>query len=127
MTAKETVLAFYEAYEKDKDVEKCKLYLGEQYKQHNPWVLDGPEAFLNFVQFRHDHYPEGRNYVKLIVADEEQGLVALHVHSVLGHGLPDRNLVDTFRVVDGKIVEHWDAIMDIPEKPFPPINGNGYW
>jgi len=48
-------------------------------------------------------------------------LVVLHVHSTRGDG-PGRAIVDIFRVKDGKVVEHWDVIQDIPEKA---ANSNG--
>ncbi|OFW58643.1 MAG: hypothetical protein A2133_07930 [Actinobacteria bacterium RBG_16_64_13] len=120
---RDIVLAFYAAALNEKNVEKAKEFLGETYIQHNPRVLDGPEALLRFVQFRRDRYPEARNEVKMAIA--EGNLVALHVHSVVIPGTPGRHIVDIFRVEDDKVVEHWDVIQDIPLELFPPINDNG--
>jgi predicted SnoaL-like aldol condensation-catalyzing enzyme len=119
----EIVLAFYEAALNEKDVEKAKRYLGDTYIQHNPHVGDGPEAFFRFVRFRRDRYPSARNEVKRVIADRD--LVALHVHSVVIPGTPGRQIVDIFRVEDGKVVEHWDVVQEIPVELFPPINDNG--
>jgi len=55
----------------------------------------------------------------------EGDLVALQVHSVLVPGTPGRKIIDIFKVEDNKVVEHWDAIQEITEELFPPINGNG--
>ena len=33
-------------------------------------------------------------------------------------------IVDIFRVEDGKVVEHWDVIQEIPVALFPPLNDN---
>lgn len=120
---KRIVTEFYHAYGIEKNAEKCRAYLGDSYIQHNPHVQDGAAHFLRFVQFRRDHYPQGRNNVKMIIADEDR--VMLHVHSVLTPGEPGRNLIDTFRVEEGKVVEHWDVIQNVEVLKFPPINDNG--
>ena len=123
LSPREIVLAFYEAALNQKDVEKAKLYLGDTYIQHNPHVPDGPEGLFRFIRFRRDRYPQARNEVKRVIADAD--LVALHVHSVVIPGTPGRQIVDMFRVEDGKVVEHWDVIQEIPVALFPPINDNG--
>jgi predicted SnoaL-like aldol condensation-catalyzing enzyme len=48
--------------------------------------------------------------------------VVLHVHSTRGDDTPGRAIVDIFRIDDGKVVEHWDVIQDIPAEP---ANQNG--
>lgn len=114
---------FYVTYGIERDAEKLKSFMGDYYKQHNPYVQDGAEHFLEFVKFRKEHYPEGRNIIKLTIADEDK--VMFHVHSVLEPGKPGRNLVDTFRIENGKIVEHWDVISNLSELQFPPIYEGG--
>ena len=44
LSARDLVLAFYEAALNDKDVDKAKRYLGDTYIQHNPRVPDGPRV-----------------------------------------------------------------------------------
>ncbi len=122
-SAREIVVAFYEAALNEKDVEKAKRYLGDTYIQHNPRVPDGPEGLFRFIRFRRERYPNARNEVKRVIAEAD--LVALHVHSVVIPGTPGRRIVDIFRVQDGKVVEHWDVIQEIPLELFPPINDNG--
>ncbi len=122
-SARDLVLAFYEAALNEKDVEKTRQFLGDTYIQHNPAVADGPEGLLRFVQFRRDNFPEARNEIKMVIAEDD--LVALRVHSVLVPGTPGRNIVDIFRADGDKVVEHWDAIQDLPERLFPPLNDNG--
>jgi predicted SnoaL-like aldol condensation-catalyzing enzyme len=123
VSARDVVLAFYEAALNQRDVEKAALFLGDTYIQHNPHVADGPEGLFRFIRFRRERYPEARNEIKRVIAEDD--LVALHVHSVVVPGTPGRQIVDIFRVEDGKVVEHWDVIQAIPVELFPPINDNG--
>ena len=124
---RQLVTSFYEDYGLEKDAEKCRRYFGEDdtYIQHNPRVQDGVEDFLRFVRYRREHFPQGKNMIKLTVA--QGNLVGFHVHSVLTPGESGRNLVDIYRVVDGRIVEHWDTIQDIPASKFPPLSDHGLW
>lgn len=121
--SRDIVLKFYEAALNEKNVEKTRGFLGATYIQHNPHVADGVEHFLRFVAFRRDRFPNARNEVKRVIADGD--VVALHVHSVVIPGTPGRQIVDIFRVENGKVVEHWDVIQEIPLAIFPPINDNG--
>jgi len=122
-SARDIVLAFYEAALNEKNIEKTKQFLGDTYIQHNSWVADGPEGLLRFVAFRRDNYPESRSEIKMVISEGD--LVVLHVHSVLVPGTPGRHIVDIFRVDGDKVVEHWDVIQDITVQVFPPLNDNG--
>jgi predicted SnoaL-like aldol condensation-catalyzing enzyme len=119
---KKLVLDFYEAALNEKNVEKTKTFLGDKYIQHNPHVAEGPEGLLRLVEFRRSKFPEGRNEVKMIIAEGD--LVVLQVHSVLIPGTLGRKIVDIFRVEGNKVVEHWDVIQEITEELYPPINEN---
>jgi predicted SnoaL-like aldol condensation-catalyzing enzyme len=46
----------------------------------------------------------------------EGDLVVLHVHTKRDEHDRGKAVVDIFRVENGKIVEHWDVIQDVPEK-----------
>jgi predicted SnoaL-like aldol condensation-catalyzing enzyme len=48
--------------------------------------------------------------------------VILHCHSIHEPGTLGRAVVDIFKLENGKVVEHWDVIQDVPEKP---MNANG--
>ena len=80
-SARDLVLAFYEAALNEKDVEKAKQFLGSTYIQHNPQMTDGPEALLRLVQFRRERFPQAHTDVKMVIAEGD--LVMMHNHSVL--------------------------------------------
>ena len=66
------------------------------------------------VDLPKEKFPSSRSEIKRVVAEGD--LVMLHVHSVREPGQRGRAIVDIFRVENGKIVEHWDVIQDVPDK-----------
>jgi predicted SnoaL-like aldol condensation-catalyzing enzyme len=110
---KEVVTAFYDAAINKKDYDAAVKYLGAEYKQHNPTAADGKEGLRGFIDFLKSRFPTQRGEIKRVIAEGD--LVVLHVHSTRGDGA-GRAIVDIFRVKDGKVVEHWDVIQDVPEK-----------
>lgn len=111
---KKNVIAFYEKVINEKDFEAASRYMGPHYIQHNPMAADGPEGLKGFVAFLREKFPKSHSEIKQAFADGD--FVILHVLSVLEPGTRGRAIVDIFRLADGKIVEHWDVIQDIPEK-----------
>lgn len=117
---RKTAVAFYEAAINRKDYDAAVKYLGPQYKQHNPTAADGPEGLKAFIEFLKTRFPAQHGDIKRVIAAGD--LVVLHVHSTRGDNTPGRAIVDIFRLENGKVVEHWDVIQDIPEKA---ANSNG--
>jgi predicted SnoaL-like aldol condensation-catalyzing enzyme len=98
-------------------------HFGAQYVQHNPDAQDGPEAFIGFVHWLRGEYPDLKLEIKRVIAEGD--LVATHAHLDLEPANPDnhgRALADFFRLQDGKVVEHWDVIQDVPKTA---ANDNG--
>jgi predicted SnoaL-like aldol condensation-catalyzing enzyme len=111
---------FYDAAINRKDFAAASQYLGSRYTQHNPTAADGPEGLKGFIDFLKMRFPNQRGEIKRVIAEDD--LVVLHVHSTRGDGTPGRAIVDIFRIENGKVVEHWDVIQDIPAQP---ANSNG--
>jgi predicted SnoaL-like aldol condensation-catalyzing enzyme len=119
-TNKRIAQEFYDAAINRKDFEAASRYLGSEYTQHNPTAADGAEGLKGFIDFLKARFPNQRGEVKRVMAEGD--LVMLHVHSTRGDGTPGRAIVDIFRIENGKVVEHWDVIQDIPAQP---ANNNG--
>ncbi len=117
---KEAVLAFYEKGLNQKDADAALKYVGDRYVQHNPNAADGPEGFRKFVAFLRDRYPQSKSEIKRVFTDGDY--VILHVHAVREPGTRGNAIIDIFRLEQGKIVEHWDAVQPIPEQS---ANTNG--
>lgn len=111
---KQAVLAFYEAAINNKDFDAASAFIGERYVQHNPQIADGAEGFRRRVSFIKETFPELRAEVKNIIAEGD--FVMAHVHGVRVPGQRGTAIVDIFRLdEDGKLIEHWDVMQDIPE------------
>jgi predicted SnoaL-like aldol condensation-catalyzing enzyme len=111
---------FYDAAINRKDFAAASQYLGSGYKQHNPTAADGAEGLRGFIDFLKSRFPNQRGEIKRVIAEGD--LVVLHVHSTRGDDTPGRAIVDIFRIENGKVVEHWDVIQDIPAQS---ANANG--
>ncbi len=83
------------------------------YIQHNPGFPDGRDAFKNGIEGYLKEFPDSTAEIKHIASDED--LVFIHNYIKLNAEDRGQAAVDIFRVKNGKIVEHWDVIQDIPE------------
>ncbi len=96
-----------------KPEEAVAKYLGSNYRQHNPGAGDGPDPFIATVKRFAQILPELRMEPKRIIAEGD--LVVLHSHLILKPGDRGSAVVDIFRLENGKIVEHWDVLQEVPE------------
>ena len=117
---KRVATEFYDAAINRKDFAAASQYLGSSYRQHNPTAADGAEGLRGFIDFLKMRFPNQRGEIKRVIAEGD--LVMLHVHSTRGDDTPGRAIVDIFRIENGKVVEHWDVIQDIPAQA---ANANG--
>jgi predicted SnoaL-like aldol condensation-catalyzing enzyme len=103
------------AIDQCKPEEAVAKYLGAHYRQHNPGAADGPESFIATVKRFAQNFPDLRMEPKRIIAEGD--LVVLHSHLILRPGDRGSAVVDIFRLENGKIVEHWDVVQEVPETP----------
>jgi predicted SnoaL-like aldol condensation-catalyzing enzyme len=109
---KKLVVEFYERVLNQKDIAAIDRYVGP-YKQHNPQAADGPEGLKGYIGYLKDKVPGFHAQIRKVIAEGD--LVVLHVHATPAPGARGMAIIDIFRVADGKLVEHWDVIQDIPE------------
>lgn len=107
------VLDFYEQFFNQHRVDEAAEIVVDHYIQHNPHVPDGKAPFVGYFKGFFQDNPQSRaRIVRSATADD---LVYLHVHATNGSTDRGRAVIDIFRVQDGRIVEHWDVIQDVPE------------
>lgn len=116
---KKNAIAFYKMAYEGNPRQAVETYVGATYTQHNPLVADGSKGFIAYFEKMTTKYP-GKS-IEFLRAIAEDNLVALHTHQTW----PDNDqyvTMDFFRFDEqGKIVEHWDSIQDVPVGT---VNGN---
>ena len=112
---KKIVVESYDAMLNKHDIEAATKNFGASYIQHNPMAPDGIEGFKPFFAAYIKQYPKSSVQIKRVLADGD--FVVLHVHLRLKPEDRGAAAVEIFRLQDQKIVEHWDIIQPIPEKP----------
>ena len=111
---KKIVLAYTDlAFNQRKPEEAVSKYLGPYYRQHNPGAEDGTESFIKHVKWWAQKYPSFRAELKRIIAEGD--LVVMHSHIIREPGDRGLAVMDMFRIENGKAVEHWDVVQEIPE------------
>ena len=90
----------------ERDVTVVERYFSPDYLQHNPRIPNGPEAIADLIPTLNKDlsYELG-----MVVAEGD--LVMVHGRYV-GWGPQPLVAVDIFKVQDGKVVEHWDAMQE---------------
>lgn len=109
---RQIIAGFTELFYVQKKVRKAfDEYVSEQYIQHNPNLADGKEAALEMLEPKFSN-PEAAFEIKRILVDGN--LAAIHLNGKLSANSLGVAVVDIYRIVDGKIVEHWDVLQPVP-------------
>ena len=111
------VVDFFQHLMNEHDFEyTLKTYGGGSYIQHNKAIPNEIEGLVDYVKTMVKRFPEYSFNVKKIFADGDY--VILHSHTTMkakhrGNEKKGFIITDTFRLKNGKLAEHWDAIQPI--------------
>ena len=88
-------------------------YNDSAYEQHNRNLPDKVPGLVGFLKDFVEDYPDYTYDVKHIYVDGDY--VIFHSHATLekedrGNDQKGMNIIDTWRLEQGRIVEHWDSI-----------------
>lgn len=113
VASKKVVLAFLDELTAKRDLTAYDRHVVGPYYQHNPKRVNGTAAEREGFVHAFAAMPNLSIDVKRVIADGD--MVAAHIHFKPSPEDRGAALMEFFRVRDGKIVEHWDAMQPVPE------------
>ena len=108
---KEIIKNFYEEFFNKHDIASATKYVREDYIQHNPGVGQGRQALMDAFAEKFKEHPEFCLNIKFMI--EEDDMVAVYLKNVDEAGNTRCRVVDIYRLVDGKLAEHWDVLQPV--------------
>jgi predicted SnoaL-like aldol condensation-catalyzing enzyme len=111
-TNKQLAITAYQRIFGDLDVTGVDEYISNDFLQHNPTTPDGPEGVKALVQILISQgVPKQKIVFKHVVADGD----IVFLHSRYEMAGKEWRFIDIYRVENGKLAEHWDAMMQMPD------------
>jgi len=110
----ELIVDFVQHLMNDHDFDYIKKNFGSHpYVQHNRGIPDGMQGLIEYVSGFAQKYPDYTYDVKSIYVDGDH--VIFHSQATIkkehrGDDSKGFNIIDTWRIEDGQIVEHWDSL-----------------
>ncbi|MGF1759117.1 nuclear transport factor 2 family protein [Photobacterium sagamiensis] len=108
---KQTVMKAQDAFFKDFDAEEMKKYFREDYIQHNPHVPTGLAPALGFLPVLKE---AGLTYKTHRLLEDGDFIVMHNTYdNAEAFGAKEVVTFDVWRMQDGQVAEHWDAISPV--------------
>jgi len=93
-------------------------FIAADYLQHSSLAEPGRDALKRWLDFVRVESPQATQKIYRIFAEDDH--VITHQHVIRWRGDTGFAVCDIFRIEDGKIVEHWDVLQEIPASPVNP-------
>lgn len=116
---KQVVRDFYREVLCGHNLDLADLYMHEDYIQHNPYAAQGIAGFIEFHKGFFAAIPDAQTTINMIIAEKDLVFVySTYTGTHTGRGFLDLqptgnkihyDVVDMFRMQDGKLCEHWDV------------------
>lgn len=111
---KKIVLEFYKNVVRERNIGLIDTYVSDNYVQHSPSLKSGKAGLLEAMEFLKKLPKPNEQKSPIIHAIEDDDYVMTHLDfELMG---TRKNVIDLFRLENGKVIEHWDAVQDITEK-----------
>lgn len=97
----------------DLDITAIDEYISKDFIQHNPTIADGPEGVKALVQMLASQgVLKQKISFKHTVAEKD----IVFLHSRYEMAGKEWRFIDIYRIENNKLVEHWDAMMPMPDE-----------
>ena len=112
-TNKQIVTDAYQRIFGDLDAFAVDDCMSKDFVQHNPTIADGPEGVKQLLgMLTSQGVPKQKIEFRHVVADGD--IVILHSRYEMAG--KEWRFIDIYRVENGKLAEHWDAMMQAPDR-----------
>lgn len=104
----------YQSIFGDLDKSGVDEFMSKDFIQHNPTIPDGQEGVKGLIDMLISQgVPKQTIEFKHIAAEGD----SVFLHSRYEMGGKEWRFIDIYRVENEKLVEHWDAMMPMPDAP----------
>ncbi len=113
---KQLVKGVFEDFFNAHDITSADRYLHPDYIQHDFDVPPGRDGFKECFTHVFEMFPQF--HVTILHIIEEGDMIAMHGYGVTDPGKIEVLVVDTYRVKDGLLYEHWGTVQPLPQEQF---------
>ncbi|MFI1203620.1 nuclear transport factor 2 family protein [Streptomyces sp. BHT-5-2] len=111
---KELVAEFIRLFYNEKDFDRARALLTEDFTNHHPGAGVGPDRTIDsFREHAATPFPDFALTIHRVLAEGDQ--VWTHGVVRVAPDAPPVIVVDLWRIADGRLAEHWDVGQAVPE------------
>lgn len=115
-SGKKLIINLFNEFFRDHDLSAAERYMHPDYIQHDFDVPPGLDGFKEYFANVFAMFPDF--HVDILHILEDGDLVAMHGYGVTDPGKIEVLVVDTYRVKDGLLYEHWGTVQPLPPEQF---------
>ena len=113
---KKLIINLFAEFFNNHDMSAVDRYMHPDYIQHDFDVPPGRDGFKEYFTHVFSMFPNF--HVKIAHILEDEDMVAMHGYGVTDPGKIEVLVVDTYRIKDGLLYEHWGTVQPLPPEQF---------
>lgn len=113
---KKLIINLFNEFFRDHDMSAVERYMHPDYIQHDFDVPPGRDGFKEYFANVFAMFPDF--HVDILHILEDGDMVAMHGYGVTDPGKIEVLVVDTYRIKDGLLYEHWGTVQPLPPEQF---------